>query len=188
MHRARRMTLRFLGMTTAAMMSVGFVAGVATAQVAPRAWSSSVCTALTDWAGELEDLSGRLEPPENATRKQFKAALVDFLDGAVDASDTLIEDIEAAGYPEVEDGKAVAKVFKGGMTRSRAIFAKALRDAEKLPTTSAAEFEAKGRRIERALDRGSREVEGNFDAAKDRYDVPELNRAFNNEPACKDLG
>ena len=153
----------------------------------PAQWSAQVCTSLTDWSDELAGLSDEFDPPDGASPKTVKAALVEFLGEAVDATDALIDDMESAGTPAVDHGKAIAKVFVRGFTRARELILEAQQGARRLPTADRATFEARGRAVFRALDRGGNEVEGVFDAAKARYDVPELNRAFNNEPACERL-
>ncbi len=168
-----------------AVASFGIVAPAGAAP--PGEWSSDVCTSLTDWSEELARLSGDLEPPDEATPKQVKAALIDFLGEAVDATDALLDDMEAAGAPEVDQGKAVARVFVRGIGRARELFADAQDDARNLPTGDRAKFQARGRAIERALDRGGSEVQGVFNAAQSRYDIPELNRAFNRTAACQGL-
>ena len=153
----------------------------------PGEWSSAVCTSLTDWSEELARLSADLEPPDDATPKQVKAVLIDFLGEAVDATDTLLDDMKAAGSPEVDQGKAVARVFVRGIGRARELFADAQDDAENLPTGNRAKFQARGRAIQRSLDQGGSEVQGVFNAAQSRYDIPELNRAFNRTAACQGL-
>lgn len=162
-------------------------AGPAAAQVVPGEWAASVCTGLADWSSGLANLSDSFKPPANAKPRNVRTLLVEFLGGAVDVSDTLVDDLRAAGYPDVENGKAVARVFTNGVTEARRVFAKAQRDARKLPTSSAARFKAEARRIERAINRGGDEVKGAFDAAERRYPVPALDRAFKDEPACQDL-
>jgi hypothetical protein len=151
-------------------------------------WSEQVCTGLTDWSKELARLSDHFEAPDDATPKQVKAALVDFLGEAVDATDTLIDDMESAGTPEVDQGKAVARVFRRGIGRARELFADAEEDARNLPTGDKATFRARGEKIQAALDRGGNEVQGVFNAAQSRYDIPALDRAFNRTPACRSLG
>jgi hypothetical protein len=168
-----------------AVVSFGLVAPAGAAP--PGQWSSKVCTSLSDWSEELARLSADLEPPDDPTPKQVKAALIEFLGEAVDATDALLDDIEAAGTPDVDQGKGVARVFLRGIGRARELFADAEEDARNLPTGSRAKLQARAQAIERALDEGGSEVQGVFNAAETRYDIPALNRAFNNTAACQGL-
>jgi hypothetical protein len=176
------------GLAGVAIAVTGLVAVVPAGAVAPPAqWSSKVCTSLADWSKELAQLSSDLEPPDQATPKAVKAALVEFLGEAVAATDTLLDDMKSAGTPEVDQGKAVARVFVRGIGRAREIFADAQEDARNLPTGDKAKFQTRGRAIQRALDRGGSEVQGVFNAAESRFDIPELDRAFNRAEACRGL-
>ena len=112
---------------------------------------------------------------------------MEFLGEAVDATDTLLDDMRSAGTHEVDQGKAVARVFLRGIGRAREILADAQDDARTLPTGDKARFQICGRTIQRALDRGGSEVQGVFDAAESRYDIPELNRAFDRAEPCRSL-
>ena len=108
------------GVAAVAIAVTGLVGVVPAGALAPPSqWSSKVCTSLTDWSEELARLSKDLEPPDQSTPKAVKAALVEFLGEAVDATDTLVDDIKSAGTPEVDQGKAVARVFVRGIGRAR---------------------------------------------------------------------
>jgi hypothetical protein len=176
------------GVAIAVTAVTGLVSVAPAGALAPPAqWSSKVCTSLTDWSEELARLSEDLEPPDESTPKAVKAALVEFLGEAVDATDTLLDDMKSAGTPEVDKGKAVARVFLRGIGRAREIFSDARDDARHLPTGDRATFQTRGRAIQRALDRGGSEVQGVFNAAQSRYDIPELNQAFERAEACRSL-
>jgi hypothetical protein len=171
-----------------ALTAIGTIGVVpSAAQVAPDDWTSTICTSLTGWASELAERSGRFERLASTSPRRVKAELVEFLGAAVEVSEMLVDDVKGAGYPDVDNGRAIAALFTKGLTRTRVLFANAAREARRLQTSSASRFKAKAKHIERALDRGGREVENLFDSAKERYSVPELDRAFDAETACQKL-
>lgn len=169
-----------------AVASFGFTAPAGAAP--PGQWSTKVCTGVRDWAEALARISDDHAPPDEATPRVIKASLVDFLGEMVDATDTLLDDLESAGTPDVDQGKAIARAFRRGIGRAREIFADAQDDAEDLPTGNRARFQTRGRAIQRAIDQGGTEVQGVFTAAQSRYSSPELDRAFSRARACQALG
>lgn len=171
----------------ALVAATGLTVAPAAAQEKPAAWTSTICSSLGNWNDELQQLSDDLPSLAGKSPRQAKALLVEFLSSALDVTETLVDDIEDAGYPDVDRGRTVARVFQQGVKRAREIFEEAEGDAEAIPTTTKARFEARARRIQRALQRGGQQVEQLFDEAGERYSVPELDEAFREEPACEGI-
>ena len=146
-------------------------------------YAAGICTAFTDWTAAIQErqteLESGLEP--GATPQEGKDALQGFLDDAVTASDQLVEDVEAAGTPDTENGEDAAQALQDAAQGARDKLADAQEDVGDLPTDSPDAFSA-------AADEFGNEVrtalEGVGDGLQD-IDTPELDKAIDEEEACQ---
>lgn len=155
----------------------------------PRQWATDVCGALSTW---LEDLQSRqtqvTSDLEGVTDlNEVRGVLVDFLDDAVSETDTMIGEVEAAGTPDVDRGTELQQDFVTGIGQAKTAFEEAKTTAEELPTDDQAEFAQGTSEIEEQLNTQSQAIEEAFDELDREYDVPELDEAFDEEPACEDF-
>lgn len=151
--------------------------------VAVGDYASDICTAFTEWTGAIQerqtDLQSGLEP--GASPQEGKDALQGFLDDAVEASDQLVEDVDAAGVPDTENGEEAAEALQQAAQDARDQLAQAQEDVADLPTDSpqafseaASEF---GNQVRSALE--------NVGEGIDEVDTPELDQAIDEEEACQ---
>ena len=93
-------------------------------------YASDICTAFTDWTKAIQDrqteLQQGLEP--GASPQEGKDALQGFLDDAVTASDQLVEDVDAAGTPDTENGDDAATALQDAAQGARDQLAEAQED------------------------------------------------------------
>ena len=84
--------------------------------VAPEAWASEVCTAMSDWLDEAHSSERRLhwENPDPSSAEEAKETVLGFLDDILATTNDLVQRVEAAGIPDVEDGKAAADDLMSG--------------------------------------------------------------------------
>jgi hypothetical protein len=151
--------------------------------VAVGEYASDICTAFFGWRDAIQegqtDLASSLE--SDAAPQEGKDALQGFLDNAVAASDQLIEDVEAAGTPDTENGEEAADVLQTAAEQARDRLADAQADVGDLPTDSPEAFSAAaaqfGNDVQAAL--------GESGEGLQDVDSPELNQAFDEEEACQ---
>jgi hypothetical protein len=155
----------------------------------PRQWATDVCGALSTWLEDLQDrqtqVTSDLEGVTDLT--EVRGVLVDFLDDAVTETDTMIGEVEAAGTPDVDMGAELQQDFVDGIGQAKTAFEEAKTTAEELPTDNQAEFAQGTSDIEQQLNTQSQAIEDAFDELDQKYDVPELDEAFDEEPACQDF-
>jgi hypothetical protein len=182
-HRHRLLTLGVLA-GAAALTGAGFPAkDVPGKEVSAEKWVKSVCTSLGDWADDLTAAQEDVDQSEtDLDRKQDD--LVAYLEEVTDATNALVKRLKKAGTPDVEDGKGVAKAFRRGFTQARDTFADAAEDAADLETGDRAQFEDDVLEIQDAIRAGADDIAATFDEADEKYDVPELDEAFDDEPSC----
>jgi hypothetical protein len=151
--------------------------------VAVGEFASDICTAFTDWTGAIQerqtDLQEGLDP--GASPQEGKDALSGFLDEAVEASDQLVEDVEAAGTPDTENGEDAAEALQGAAEDARDKLADAQERVEELPTDSPQAFSE-------AADEFGNDVRSALEGVGDgleEIDTPELDKAIDEESACQ---
>ncbi len=85
-------------------------------------YASDICTAFTDWTQAIQDRQTELQEglQPGASPQEGKDALQGFLDDAVAASDQLVEDVDAAGTPDTENGEDAADALQSTPRRARA--------------------------------------------------------------------
>lgn len=146
-------------------------------------YASDICTAFTDWTQAIQnrqtELQEGLQP--GASPEEGKEALQGFLDDAVAASDQLVDDVDAAGSPDTENGEDAADALQGAAEGARDRLAEAQENVADLPTDSPQAFgdaaDKFGNDVRSAL-------EGVGDGLQD-IDTPELDEAIDQEEACQ---
>jgi hypothetical protein len=146
-------------------------------------YAADICTAFTDWTQAIQDRQTELQEglQPGATPQEGKDALQGFLDDAVAASGTLVDDVEGAGTPDTENGQDAADALQGAAEGARDQLAEAQQNVADLPTDSPEAFsdaaDEFGNDVRAAL-------EGVGDGLQD-IDTPELDKAIDDEEACQ---
>ncbi len=151
--------------------------------VAVPEYASDICSAFFGWTDALQDgltdQGSSLGP--DAAPQEGKDALQGFLDNAVAASDQLVEEVEAAGMPDTENGEEDADLLQTAAERARDQLEDAQGDVADLPTDSPEAFSEAARQfgtdVQAAL--------GQLGQPLDDVDSPELEEAFEEEEACQ---
>jgi hypothetical protein len=104
--------MRRLGLCVAATLAVSFLAGCGGGPPA-RVWAASVCTALQPWRIELGSLTTKAQEQANAAPNpaQAKENLIRLFDGAQKSTESARHKVEAAGVPDVDNGRKIAQSF-----------------------------------------------------------------------------
>ena len=146
-------------------------------------YANDLCTALIAWTDavrtsqtELQESSQPGQSPEDD-----RDALQRFVAQAVTASDQFVEDVEAAGTPETENGGEAADAFRAAAEATRSELAGARDDVADLPIESPEEYRA-------AVDALVAELSGTLDGIDDQLqdvEAPDLERALDEATACQ---
>ncbi|MGH9026704.1 MAG: hypothetical protein ACRDWD_11420 [Acidimicrobiia bacterium] len=178
-------------------------------------WTASICTSLTDWidaitaidddAQDVVGLQGTVETDdtgddtgfdtgENGNRgsaniepDEARRILVGLFGDAADASDELIEGLEDAGVPDIDDGQELNDLFLENFTNVREAFATARDDAEDLPVDDPEDFTDAAQTILDDIEIASIDVQTAFNEASTELDVDEFEDAFADDEACEGI-
>jgi hypothetical protein len=152
--------------------------------VAPEAYVKSVCQAVSDWQGQIQDRSTSLEESlgTDPSPEQGKAALTRFLDGVITDSERMVDRVEGAGSPDIEDGEDLANRLKDALEQVLQAFRDARTEVEDIPTSSPEEFQQGADEVGNTIQSAFTEAGATFDQPS-----PELDPIFEREPACNQL-
>jgi hypothetical protein len=110
-----------------------------------------------------------------------KEALQQFVDSAAEASDKLVEDVDAAGTPDTENGEEAADAFQAAVEDTSNELEDARAEVGELPTDSAESYGT-------AVDELVTGLRGTLDGIDDQLqdvEAPELERALDEASACQ---
>ena len=152
-------------------------------KVSASDYANDVCTAFQEFGEAVQSGQGELDSSltANSSPQEGKDALATFFDAAVDASDQLVQDIEDAGTPDVENGEEAADAMQQIADEANSQFEDARQEVDQLPTDSPQSFA-----------RAARELRSDMQAATEdigqgvrEVDSPDLEEAFEEESACQ---
>jgi hypothetical protein len=168
--------------TALVVASVAAAAGCGSG-VAPRAWATSVCGALSPWRSQISTLTGQVQQQMTGatTPPQARQQLITLLGGARDASEVARRKLAAAGTPSVSRGARIAAEFVTSLASARDAYGRAGTTVSTLDTAHAEPFYdgvvAAFQRLEKEYTTSA------LDTA--RVDSAELRRAFDEVPGCR---
>jgi hypothetical protein len=153
----------------------------------PQEWSADVCGALQSWRSDLETKTNDLQSTAAGATSvaEGRDLIVDFLDETITRTDQMLNEVEAAGSPDVDDGETIARDFRTQLAKIKPIFEDAREKAADLPDDPQG-FAEGAQEIGTAMSTAGEQVGAEFESS-DKFDSPELEKAFNDEPACQQL-
>jgi len=158
---------------------------VETDTVSATEYATGMCGAIAGWIEDIQGLNADLQTtvdPE-AGLDSLKDAMVGFLGDVTDATDAVIDEVEAAGVPDVEGGQATADTVLAALRDSRAVFVDARDRVQGLstadPAAFAAELETLGADIQTSMSGIGSEL--------DQFDASELEEASQDVPECQEV-
>ena len=159
--------------------------GDAAPAVTPGTYVKSLCTSVQSYVDDITTLStdfaAGIDPAASADDQ--KQAVLDFLDDALALTDGLIEQVDAAGVPDVEGGAAMVGAIAASFQEARDVLEAARARVEAAstedPQAFAAELNEVGATIQSSL--------GGIGGSLDLVDSPELAAAAEDEPTCAAL-
>ena len=151
----------------------------------PDQWSGDICTAVADWARDLQTRAG--QPPKSTrTVADIRAQLVDFISDVVTRTDTMLADIRAAGQPSVENGDKIARDLLARLQSLRTTLVKARQTVQRLPADPS-KFGPAAQDLGASIQKAGADIGDQIDQLDEKYDAEELSKSFNDNPRCSDL-
>jgi hypothetical protein len=173
-----------------ALLSVALLATAVPAasakSVSGSKWGAEFCTALQDWQTTISDKGGALTAELSSVTNltQGRQTIADFLGEMVAATKDATAAIKDAGTPRTKNGAKISVAFVKGFKAIAKEFKKTQKQAEKLPTTSAAEFRAKGQDLGRALSDSGAQLSKSFGSVGKLDKGKKLENALKAAPEC----
>jgi hypothetical protein len=182
---------RLVVVLAAVCLTTALLVGTASAadKVPVAQWVNGVCETLSDWRDDVRQDADDFESnvSSNSSVSEVKDEFVQFLDGVVASTKSMLSDLRDLGIPAISQGSKIAATMRTGLLKVEHGLEDALAQAEDLPTSNRARFTSELESISAALDRSSSAAGDVFDSAKNKYDTKQLDAAENKSPACKGL-
>lgn len=149
--------------------------------VSATEYLTGVCGSVASWVEEIqglnEDLSANLDP---TSLESVKESMLGFLDDVIASTNTVIDEVEGVGVPDVENGAAAAETILTGLRESRGVFEDARDRVDAMATDDPAAFtqelQAMGTDLQTSLSDIGEELE--------TFEVPDLDEASEDVPEC----
>ena len=157
---------------------------VETDTVSATEYATGVCGAIAGWVDDIQglnqDLAANLDP---SSIDALKETMVGFLDDVTGATDDVIDEVEAAGIPDVDDGEAAAEAVLSALRDSRAVFEDARDRVQGLSTADpdafAQELQTLGTDIQSSM--------SGIGTQLDQFGSPELDEVSRDIPECQEV-
>ena len=152
--------------------------------VSATEYATGVCGAIAGWVEDIQGLNQDLQANLDPTSiDALKDAMVGFLEDVTAATDAVIEEVEAAGIPDVEDGQAAADAVLSALSDSRDVFQDAHDRVEGLSTDDPAAF---GEELQ-TLGTDLQSSMSGIGSELDQFASPELDEASKDIPECQEV-
>jgi hypothetical protein len=116
----------FVRVVVAGALVIGATAcGGGDDKVSAGDFASDVCSAVGDWMREIQGSGQGIESEIDGAGSdlgKIKDAIVGFLDDGVDATETVITEVDDAGVPEGDDGEEIADRIQEGFEEVKKAF------------------------------------------------------------------
>jgi hypothetical protein len=181
----------WVGIPTAAIatiLSLAACSGGSNSAASANHWAGQVCSSIVTWSNQLQ--SGRndaLSGLNSSSTQQAKAKFVNYLNGAVMSTDTMIAGVQVAGVPSIPNGRAISDGLVSGLQQIRSAFAQAQSQAQALPADNPAALSSGAQNLSNTLTFAGNQVKTNLNSLNQRYASNEMSAAFKNQAACQPL-
>ena len=147
--------------------------------VPAKQWVGELCTAISDWQTGIKDVP---DASDSTDLPKVKTAMAEFLDGLVTSTRRLVDRIDQAGSPDLENGDQAARDFKAAFGGMETSFRSAKSTIDNTTTDDQAAFAGGLTQVGTVL-KASIDTAGKaFDDISKKY--PGLTEAGKDVPAC----
>jgi hypothetical protein len=155
--------------------------------VSAKQWMGDICTALDDWQKPIRDVP---DTAADANLPQVKPVVVNFLDGLVAATETIIAKVNGAGTPGIDNGGDAVRDLKAALAKMQMSVRAAKTKIEAIPDKDPATFPngliQLGTVLQTDVTQSVQTVAKAFEDLLQRY--PALAEAGKDVPACNKTG
>jgi hypothetical protein len=144
-----------------------------------------LCTALDTWQTELTE--GVPDFSSVTDIESTKDSLVSYLGSVVTATQTPVDDLQAAGVPEVENGEAIATEMQSALSSIGDEFAAARDSVEGLSTEDPAAFASSLTDLGTTLTEAGTAAGTTFDQLAEQYPSADLDAAASEAASCQNV-
>jgi hypothetical protein len=145
-------------------------------------YAKGLCTALTSWAQDVQT-SGTSFDPSGTDLETIKQQWLDFLDGVIATTDSMLTEIQNLGTPDVPGAEDAINQLTTAFQGMRDSF-QSLRDqSADLPTSNRSEFTTKFQTLVSDFQTNI----SNLGQAFSNISNDDLDKAFQDEPACSSV-
>jgi hypothetical protein len=187
--RSVRMLVAFVASVLLSTASAcGGEGGDGTRGATPVQWSGDVCSAMSGWIKGMRAEAAAVQDGEPDTIPEQRENIVDFLDSAVAGADQMLSEVDEAGFPDVQDGEAIAQDYYDQFAAAREGLVQARTKADAL-SDDPEQYEQAVAELAVAMKAAFAASRAGFGAPlAEKYDVSELReleQAFATAPECQ---
>lgn len=152
-------------------------------------YTGSVCSALAMWLDNLANASAVFASSTNdePDLRKVRAKFVTFFGGAIDETDRMVAQVEAAGVPRLAKGSQVSASMLREIGTFRPLLVEAQGRARRLPVAKPATFTKQAQTLGAGFRIETTKLETVFDVLAQRYKEPQLAKAADADSSCKSL-
>lgn len=178
-----RRSIALIGALAALVISGCGSGSSSSSGVSAGSYVKAVCTAVRGWAQDIQTKSGALNLATINDTKQGKVAIEGFFNSAVTDTGTVVAKLQAAGTPNVTNGKQISTALVSSFSQIHTALNNGKTAATTLPTNSPTAFRNAGQKLANDVRNSLSGIGAGLSGLKSS----ELENAAKSEPACKPL-
>lgn len=151
--------------------------------VSAGSYVKSICQTVGPFERNVQASSSALNLSSISNVTQGKQALQTFLASLVSDTDKAVNQLKAAGTPDVKNGKQISSAITGAFTQLRSAMSQAANSAKQLPTSSPQAFKTAADNLGTNIRTSMSGIGASISGLKS----PELETAAKKETACQSL-
>jgi hypothetical protein len=152
--------------------------------VSAGSYVKSICQAIGPFEKDVQSRSSALDLSSITSAAAGKKALQGFLAAIVADTDKAVQQLKAAGSPDVTNGEKISGAIVGAFSQVKTALSQAETQAGNLPTTSPAAFKAAAQSIGTGIRTSMSSIGNSLSNLKSA----DLENAAKKEQACTSLG
>ena len=181
----RKKALRIVALSvfsTLVFSACGDDEGAAT--VSAETYMSRVCSALDDWVSDIQQRAAALSEAGGPTDPKSTQKVLDkYVAETVTGTQSLIDEVQAAGVPDIDEGEEAAEEILNAMRAVKSAFEAAREDFAELPTNNREAFAAGLSGVVANIQEATSKATASVQAA----DSDALSEAFDTSDECSQL-
>lgn len=150
----------------------------------PAAYVKAICSAVGPFEKDVQAKSSALDLSSIKSAAEGKTALQGFLKAIAADSTKAVNQLKAAGNPDVTNGKAIQAAIVGAFAKLDSAMHQAASSADNLPTGSAAAFRTAANALGKTVSTSMNGIGGSLNGLKSQA----LEKAAAADPTCKSIG